>query len=205
MVKFVGLCIKVYFVKTNPMGIADWVWATAWVGELGWAVRPWQLGLVRGYPFLTSCVIFAAVHSAASFAACHAFGSPRCSVSDNQVYARSNPLQRKGPGRLFAFTRAGEERPDEERCIRHRYGFDEDSIPFNESIPPYPFRFLFLVRGEPRKGAHYLLEAWQQAELGKKAELCFAGSFEEAYLKYLLEHYDNEGVRYLGFVSGDRE
>jgi glycosyltransferase involved in cell wall biosynthesis len=89
----------------------------------------------------------------------------------------------------------------EERCLRHRYGFDEESIAFNASVPPYPFRFLFLGRGEPRKGAHYLLEAWQKAELGEKAELCFAGNFEEAYLRYLLEHYDQKGVRYLDFVD----
>ncbi|MGB5697631.1 MAG: glycosyltransferase, partial [Polyangiales bacterium] len=89
----------------------------------------------------------------------------------------------------------------EERCIRHRYGFDEKSILFNESVPPRPFRFLFLGRGEPRKGAHYLLEAWQNANLGDKAELCFAGSFEEAYLEYLLERYEQAGVRYLDFVD----
>ena len=56
------------------MEIADWIWAAVRAVELGWAARLWQLGLVRGYPFLTSYLIFAAVHSIASFAAYHAWG-----------------------------------------------------------------------------------------------------------------------------------
>ena len=89
----------------------------------------------------------------------------------------------------------------EERCLRHRYGFDERSIGFNESVPPRPFRFVFLGRGEPRKGAHYLLEAWEKAALGQRAEVHFAGAFEKAYRAHLLEHYSQEGVHFLDFVE----
>ena len=68
-------------------------------------------------------------------------------------------------------------------------------------MPPSPFRFVFLRRGEPRKGAHYLLEAWQKAALGKRAEVHFAGAFESSYQAYLLENYTQEGVHYLDFVE----
>lgn len=90
---------------------------------------------------------------------------------------------------------------DEARCIRHRYGFDDTAIEFNETVPPGRFRFLFLGRGEPRKGVHFLLEAWERADLQSKAELYLAGSFEEEYADYLARHYDQEGVSYLGLVN----
>jgi hypothetical protein len=56
------------------MGISDWIWAAVGAVELAWAARLWQLGLVRGYPFLTSYLVFSAVHSIVSFATYNAWG-----------------------------------------------------------------------------------------------------------------------------------
>ena len=56
------------------MDFADWIWAAVGAVELGWAARLWQLGLVRTYPFLTSYLVFSAVHSIVSFATYHAWG-----------------------------------------------------------------------------------------------------------------------------------
>ena len=90
---------------------------------------------------------------------------------------------------------------DEARCIRHRYGFDDATIAFRETAPSGVFRFLFLGRGEPRKGVHFLLEAWEKAALHGKAQLYLAGSFEPEYAAYLAEHYDHREVIYLGLVA----
>ncbi len=72
------------------MEISGWIWATVWAVELGWAARLWQLGLVRGSPFLTSYLIFAAVHSIANFAACHAWGQN--SVASGWLWTAAQPV-----------------------------------------------------------------------------------------------------------------
>ena len=51
------------------MEMNNWIWASVWVVELGWATRLWQLGIARNYPFLTTYLVFAAAHSSASFLA----------------------------------------------------------------------------------------------------------------------------------------
>lgn len=56
------------------MEMNNWIWASVWVVELGWAIRLWQLGLARSYPFLTTYLVFSAVHSIASFLALRAWG-----------------------------------------------------------------------------------------------------------------------------------
>ena len=56
------------------MEMNNWIWALVWVVELGWATRLWQLGLARNYPFLTTYLVFSAVHSIASFLAMRAWG-----------------------------------------------------------------------------------------------------------------------------------
>ena len=56
------------------MEMDNWIWASVWLAELGWATRLWQLGLARNYPFLTTYLVFSALHSIASFLALHAWG-----------------------------------------------------------------------------------------------------------------------------------
>ena len=40
------------------MEMNNWIWASVWVVELGWATRLWQLGIARNYPFLTTYLVF---------------------------------------------------------------------------------------------------------------------------------------------------
>ncbi len=72
------------------MEISDWIWAPVGVVELGWAARLWRLGLARSYPFLTSYLVFSAVHSAVSFAAYNTWG--RNSAAYGQLWAVTQPV-----------------------------------------------------------------------------------------------------------------
>ena len=72
------------------MEISDWIWAAVGVVELGWAARLWRLGLARSYPFLTSYLVFSAVHSAVSFAAYNTWG--RNSAAYGQLWAVTQPV-----------------------------------------------------------------------------------------------------------------
>ena len=56
------------------MEVNTWIWVSVWVVELGWAARLWQLGLARSYPFLTTYLVFSALHSIASFLVVHVWG-----------------------------------------------------------------------------------------------------------------------------------
>ena len=56
------------------MEMNNWIWASVWVVELGWATRLWQLGIARNYPFLTTYLVFSAAHSSASFLAMRVWG-----------------------------------------------------------------------------------------------------------------------------------
>ena len=56
------------------MEMNNWIWVSVWLVDLGWAARLWQLGLTRAYPFLTTYLVFSAVHSIASFLVVRAWG-----------------------------------------------------------------------------------------------------------------------------------
>ena len=56
------------------MEMTNWIWASVWAVELGWATRLWQLGLTRAYPFLTTYLVFSSVHSIVGFLVVRAWG-----------------------------------------------------------------------------------------------------------------------------------
>jgi glycosyltransferase involved in cell wall biosynthesis len=86
-----------------------------------------------------------------------------------------------------------------EKLIQHRYGYDLDAISFTKKTHSKPFTFLFLGRGEPRKGVHFLLKAWNLASLGSNARILIAGTFEEPYREYLFANFNTAQVSFLGF------
>jgi len=72
------------------MEISDWIWAAVGAVELAWAARLWQLVLVRSYPFLTSYLVFSAVHSIVSFATYNAWG--QYSVAYGRFWIITQPI-----------------------------------------------------------------------------------------------------------------
>ena len=61
-----------------------------------------------------------------------------------------------------------------------------------------PLRFVYAGRLSLRKGFHYLMQAWQRAAFGNRAELWLAGSFE---LDMAAEIGAQPNIRYLGSLN----
>src|SRR5205085_11378080 len=67
-----------------------------------------------------------------------------------------------------------------ERLASHAYGFDPDEFypPPEGLVSEGPLRFLFAARCEPRKGLHYLLDAWHRSGISDQgARLVVCGEF----------------------------
>lgn len=80
-------------------------------------------------------------------------------------------------------------------------------IPFGTSVPELcresnsdTFLFLFSGHLNFRKGAIYLLRAWEQLDL-KDAELVLTSGVDEAFEPYLEEFRDDPSIRFLGYVE----
>jgi glycosyltransferase involved in cell wall biosynthesis len=88
-----------------------------------------------------------------------------------------------------------------ERLLQHRYGCDLERFPPRaERRAPGPFRAVFLGRGDPTKGLHIALDAWQRAAL-PDAEFLIAGTVLPGYERALASRLGLPGVRRLGFVD----
>jgi D-inositol-3-phosphate glycosyltransferase len=90
----------------------------------------------------------------------------------------------------------------EERVLEHRYGCDLDRFwPEAAPMPSRPLTVLFVGRGEPNKGLHIALRAWQEAKLADPAA-CFliAGKVLPTYAERLGPLLSDPTVRQLGFV-----
>ncbi|MFF2053434.1 glycosyltransferase family 4 protein [Leifsonia sp. NPDC058194] len=88
----------------------------------------------------------------------------------------------------------------EERLLQHRYGCDLQRFPARGTVPPHPFRAVFIGRGDPTKGLHVALEAWLRAAI-PGGELLIAGRIQPDYEASLLPLLAETGVRRLGFVD----
>jgi glycosyltransferase involved in cell wall biosynthesis len=83
----------------------------------------------------------------------------------------------------------------------HQYGCDPARFrPRTKTADP-PFRAAFVASGDPRKGLHLLLDAWERAGLIGQAELTICGRFQPAYRQLLADKLAQPGIRELGFVD----
>lgn len=87
------------------------------------------------------------------------------------------------------------------KLLQTQYGFDESIITFGEQEQISNFRAIFLAHGEPRKGLHYLLAAWNKARLPNGAQLSIVGLMEPAYARSLRDLINRDSVKSLGFAK----
>lgn len=88
------------------------------------------------------------------------------------------------------------------KLLQHRYGCDLSQFSERPAPPPTdaPLRIAFVGRGDPTKGLHIALRAWEQASL-PDASLIIAGRLEPRYAKSLERPLQLPGVNVAGFVS----
>lgn len=88
-----------------------------------------------------------------------------------------------------------------ERLLQHRYGCDLARFPARTTAgAEHAFRAVFLGRGDPTKGLHVALEAWDRAAV-PGGELLIAGALQPDYEVALLPLLERPSIRRLGFVS----
>jgi D-inositol-3-phosphate glycosyltransferase len=88
-----------------------------------------------------------------------------------------------------------------DRLLQHRYGCDLRRFPARTSrASSRPFRAVFVGRGDPTKGLHVALQAWQLADL-PTAEFLIAGEILPDYASALSERLALPGVRAVGFID----
>lgn len=88
------------------------------------------------------------------------------------------------------------------KMLQHRYGCDLSKFSERLAVPSVgaPLRVAFVGRGDPTKGLHIALRAWEQASL-VDASLTIAGRMEPSYAKSLERLLQLPGVNVAGFVS----
>jgi glycosyltransferase involved in cell wall biosynthesis len=88
----------------------------------------------------------------------------------------------------------------EERIARHQYGFDE-AVFFPDPAWTQPGSGLtatFVGGAAPRKGLHYVLEAWINSSASKSGKLLIAGEFVPGYADRLSQMLNHPSVQVLG-------
>lgn len=86
----------------------------------------------------------------------------------------------------------------------HAYGFDPDEFYPDEQrlASEGPLTFLFAARCEPRKGLHFLLDAWHASGLADGgAKLVVLGDFIPGYREALAPLLDHPSIQVRGFVT----
>lgn len=89
----------------------------------------------------------------------------------------------------------------EARLLRTQYGYDREAVQAGTQDTEQPFRVLFLGHGEPRKGLHFLLQAWGRAQLPAHAHLSVAGHIEPEYAKAINALAAKTSISFEGFVA----
>jgi glycosyltransferase involved in cell wall biosynthesis len=93
------------------------------------------------------------------------------------------------------------------KLTRHRYGYAPAD--FEATARPAEagrgLRAVFVGRGEPRKGVHYLLEAWLNSKASNTGQLTLCGAFLPGYLDRLRPQIDHPSVRQIGFTRQVRQ
>ena len=91
----------------------------------------------------------------------------------------------------------------EDQLLQHRYGCDIRRFAERPDIPrsaDRPFLAVFVGRGDPTKGLHIALRAWEAAAL-PNAEFQIAGAILPDYERVLHDRLALPGVKTLGFIT----
>ena len=88
-----------------------------------------------------------------------------------------------------------------ERLAVHRFGCDLDRFQPVERRDDGRLTVAFVARGEPAKGLHHGLRAWEASGAASSARLLLAGHIEDAFRAYAGPLLDQPGIEELGFVS----
>ena len=86
----------------------------------------------------------------------------------------------------------------------HRYGFDETKFaaaPGASIDGADQFTVAFVGKAEPRKGLHFLLDAWLASGVCERGRLIGAGAIDGPYHDLLAERLAHPSVAAVGFVD----
>lgn len=89
----------------------------------------------------------------------------------------------------------------ESRLLRHQYGCSVDGALKRPDDADRPFTAVFLGRGDPRKGLHYALKAWQLSAASERGRFVIYGNFEPDYRERLGDLLALPGVEVAGFTD----
>ena len=90
----------------------------------------------------------------------------------------------------------------EERLLRHRYGYDPARFGASgRRDGDRPFTVGFVGRGEPRKGLHIALEAWQDSGAAADGRFVIAGAIDPDYRDVLAPLLAHPSVEHHGHVA----
>lgn len=95
-----------------------------------------------------------------------------------------------------------------EKLMRHQYGFDPTRVTSRSvRTSEGPLKAVFLGSGEPRKGLHFLLEAWRSSVASSAGELQVYGKLLPAYRQVLEARglIGGTGVHFQGFTCSIAE
>lgn len=86
------------------------------------------------------------------------------------------------------------------KLIRHRYGFDEARFHPGEQTPSSDAGLTVLYVGacEPRKGLHYIVEAWRNSPARQTGRLRICGAFVPHYRERIAHMLDDPSIEVLG-------
>jgi glycosyltransferase involved in cell wall biosynthesis len=95
-----------------------------------------------------------------------------------------------------------ERNTSEAKILRHRYGFDpERFFPSDQSVGSSgspKMTAIFVGVCEPRKGLHYILEAWHTSGVRKDCQLLICGKFVPGYAEKLQLMLDHPSIKLMG-------
>jgi glycosyltransferase involved in cell wall biosynthesis len=87
------------------------------------------------------------------------------------------------------------------RLARHRYGHRTETVDPSSRHRGDRFTALFLGRGEPRKGLHLAVEAWERSTASRHGRLLIHGIIDPAYRARISAGLRSRGVVDAGFTD----
>jgi glycosyltransferase involved in cell wall biosynthesis len=88
----------------------------------------------------------------------------------------------------------------EERIETHRYGFDPAAFTPAQRDTRAGLQAVFVGRGEPTKGLHYMLDAWIESRAASNGRLAIVGAMLPEYEDYLAPRLAHPSVERLPFT-----
>lgn len=129
----------------------------------------------------------------------HRFSARRLRLEELE-YARAGALLAPSDAVLASFVARG---VSAERLRRTQYGHDPERFHTvgRVEVPDRPFTAVFAGGSEPRKGLHYVLEAWASAGLPEGCRLLICGRVSPTAERALRTSLHRPGVELLDFVD----